>query len=66
MSSSNTCRNLFIDLLTYKRNTYQFNIPENIQEYLDSILEKIDKIDSYDYVYFIFIDFEIFAIKSSC
>jgi hypothetical protein len=35
------CRNLFIDLLTYEGNTYRFNIPKNIQEYLDRIMEKI-------------------------
>jgi hypothetical protein len=35
------CRNLFIDLLTYEGNTYRFNSPGNIQEYLDRIIEKI-------------------------
>ena len=33
-------RNLFIDLLTYEGNTYRFNIPVNIREYLDRIMKK--------------------------
>jgi hypothetical protein len=35
-------RNLLIDMLTYKGNTYRFNMHGNIQEYIDRIMEKID------------------------
>ncbi|ONM39550.1 hypothetical protein ZEAMMB73_Zm00001d043978 [Zea mays] len=40
MDGATLHRNLLIDLLTYEGNTYRFNIPVNIREYLDRIMEK--------------------------